>query len=104
MRVLQGSSVGSRTGARTTRAPLRAIGSRAINGTILAPHQSMTVTRLRQALAAEESRLIREAIRETCGDVRAAARLLDIPERTLWYKIHKLGILRKDFIVEQETQ
>jgi two-component system response regulator AtoC len=39
-----------------------------------------------------EKRLIEEALRRTGDNKSAAARLLEISERSLWYKIKKYGV------------
>lgn len=47
---------------------------------------------LRAQVDALEARLIRDALANTMGNQRAAAKLLRVPRRTLAYKIQRLGI------------
>jgi DNA-binding NtrC family response regulator len=45
-----------------------------------------------------ERRLVIEALEYTAGDMRAAARLLCVPERTLWHRVQGvLGIRVDDY-------
>lgn len=46
---------------------------------------------LNPALERLERMLISEALRQTGGNKSKAARLFDISERSLWYKIKNLG-------------
>jgi DNA-binding NtrC family response regulator len=57
----------------------------------------MKPTKLRERLLRLEKTLCIAALRDTQGDVRAASRLLSVPERTLWYRLG--GVLELD--VEQ---
>lgn len=50
----------------------------------------------KEAMAAYERRLIENTLERTGGDVRAAARALDMPERTLWYKIKTTHGIKPD--------
>jgi two-component system, NtrC family, response regulator AtoC len=55
------------------------------------PDAPMGALGLQPQVDALESRLIREALRCTGDNKSAAARLLEISERSLWYKLKKYG-------------
>ena len=47
---------------------------------------------LQPQVEALEARMIQEALRRSDNNKSAAARLLEISERSLWYKIKKYGL------------
>ena len=68
-------------------------GSSTVQAASVAPdepmHESLV---MEQQVEMLEKGLIREALRRTSDNKSAAARLLEISERSLWYKIRKYGI------------
>lgn len=57
---------------------------------------------LKLQLLALERELITKALKITGGDVRAAARLLEVPERTLWSRLKDpLGLNPEQFRVDR---
>jgi two-component system response regulator AtoC len=48
---------------------------------------------LNPAIDQLESTIIQEALKQSAGNKSKAARILDISERSLWYKLKKLGLV-----------
>lgn len=59
---------------------------------LLAESPQFPTLELRPAVAQLEQALLREALRQTGNNKSQAARLLDISERSLWYKIKTYGL------------
>jgi len=57
-----------------------------------APIEGMAVTALPTAVETLEKKLILAALTQTRGNKSRAAKLLQISERSLWYKIGRYGI------------
>ncbi len=55
------------------------------------PHQ-FSSTELNPAVSQLKRDMIAETLKRTGGDKSKAARLLDISERSLWYKIKNYGL------------
>lgn len=62
------------------------------DGMELALSPTMRPIDLRQRLRRLEAAWIRRGLLATQGDVRAASRLLGLPERTLWRRLETYGL------------